>query len=689
MGTTFTTLHVLGGQAAVDDLRHRLVETLRARVLTEGFVESATDAPTVDRVILVGPADDSRWITLGGALTHDVGDDALQTCAQELSATLRTTVLIASAFDSDLLQLWLYQQGALVDYYASDPAALSPRLPRRRWKEVAGHAQRWADLLVPPATPTMLQELFDSRPIFAETTFYAMAPLLGINPRWCGGLEPDANALQLRFQSTQVPHHRTPIQGEPRLLRGPHPLYVEGMVGRRVEVSWTVHSAGGPGYGLVVRVAGTALTMGLLTLESLSAWVADPERPQRFNHALQDDDPRHEVTVEFPDLLLPPDRVGSRLRPDAWNWRTILRDQAHASIMVRVTGTVLAAGEGRLSLETCLLTTPEATTTLDLPCVSHPAARVPLRMAERSAMAQRRMSDEILAVYLLKLNTPRILHAHLVLPPTAHASAAFLNGFERWHAALDPDPRAHYTIAASAMLDQRSTTIRMRPRTIPDGTRWERLRSTLQAAHMIRVELESPPAPLRVLDLDNLVGTDYGSPMGVAGGTLEGMSVFLEHTPDDIAPQLNLWVDLRDMSTDRQVSLIEHLTAIMDSLFATHHGVQAYLALWKDVPYSLDSNPYELVCGINGQITMSHAWCTQFLRSVTECMWIGPALLERLQTPHAIADHAVVTTVGDGMRVTVASPTQLDALEQILAPIVPSERDWRQAIDALYAKRHA
>jgi hypothetical protein len=153
MGTTFTTLHVHGGQAAADALHRRLVETLRARMLTEGFVEAATDAPTVDRVIRVGPADNSGWMTLDGALTHDFTDDALQTCAQELSATLRTTVLVASAVDSDLLQLWLYQQGALVDHYASDPAALSPRLPRRRWKiedqlhlaqarEIADHPHR-------------------------------------------------------------------------------------------------------------------------------------------------------------------------------------------------------------------------------------------------------------------------------------------------------------------------------------------------------------------------------------------------------------------------------------------------------------------------------------------------------------------------------------------------------------------
>ncbi|MBM7845920.1 hypothetical protein [Herpetosiphon giganteus] len=687
MGTTFTTLHVLGDQTTSTTLRHRLVETLRARVLTEGFVDAATDAPSVDRIICVSPTGDSGWITLDGGVTADFGDDALQTCAQELSATLRTTVLIASAFDSDLLQLWLYQQGILVDHYVSDPDALSPRLPRRRWKEVAGHAKRWEDLLMPTASSPMLQELFDSRPIFAETTFYAMAPLLGINPRWCGGLEAAADVLQLRFQSTQVPHHRTPIQGEPQLLRGGHPMSVEGMVGHRVAVTWMVRSAGGPGYGLVVGVDGTAVTMGLIRLESISTWVADPERHQHFNHVLQDDERDQRVTVEFPDLLLPPDRVGSHLRPEAWNWRAIFHDQAHATMTVRVTGIVLAAGAGRLSLETRLLTTAAATTTLDLPCVTHPAARSPLRMAERSAMAQRRVPDEALMGYLLQLNTPQILQAHLVLPPTVHASAAFLDGLERWHTALDPDQRAHYRINARTALDQRSTTTKMRSRTMSAGKRWKRLRSTLQGTSMIRVTLEAPPTPPRMLDLDNLVDTNYG--MGRAGGMVERMSILLQHTPDDSAPQLNLWVDLRRATPDRQEFLIAHLTGIIDALFATYNGVQAYLARWRNVPYSLDSNPYELVCGVHGQITMRYAWCARFLRSVTERMWIGPTLLDQLPSPQMLADYAVVTPVGDGIRVTVASPTQLDALEQVLLPIVPSEGDWQQAVEARYAKRRA
>jgi len=165
-------------------------------------------------------------------------------------------------------------------------------------------------------------------------------------------------------------------------------------------------------------------------------------------------------------------------------------------------------------------------------------------------------------------------------------------------------------------------------------------------------------------------------------------AVFQPHLPPpitgDVLPIVGLWFDtLADEETNRELELAAG--RLVDRLFQDNGGVQAAVGRWdwRPVPGTMDRTPYETACGIHGQITTMRAWCRRWLRAVTPTMWLGPTLLVHLAD--APLDEVVdVAPVGTGVRLTLHEGTTLRALEQALAPCLPTEANWRGAVARFY-----
>jgi hypothetical protein len=91
---------------------------------------------------------------------------------------------------------------------------------------------------------------------------------------------------------------------------------------------------------------------------------------------------------------------------------------------------------------------------------------------------------------------------------------------------------------------------------------------------------------------------------------------------------------------------------------------------------------YEEVCGIWRHVNLTPEWGSRWLRSCSRWLWLGPTLLARVDRD-AVAAVASVTAVGDHARLVLRDDATLDALEQALAPILPSHEDWLAAVAAL------
>lgn len=670
-----TMLHVQCTQDQTESIQQQIIDLLRTQVIAEGFVETATDATSVDRVIRIGAPLEAGWIPIDGSLTRSFGSEALQICGQGISRALMTNVIVAFVFEYDLLELWLYCAGNLVDHYASDPSEVSPSLPRRRWKEIKGNAEAWADVLLPNGDSTVLKKLFRTRPIAADDAFAAIAAQLGLNPQHWNGLTDTDTIIPLKFRSTYVPHPQTSLQGEPHLLWGSHTSGIESIVGQPFELTWIVRPVGGVSDGIVIDLQGTALEQGLLQLQALSTYIHHDE--QRFEQMITiESDTSASMHVEFANYAIPAGKVGAIIPLEAWNWREAIKAQWQDVIVFKLTGIVRAIGRGSLTIQTYPQAgSPTTGTILDLPCVLHSIPPLSPRIQRFVANT----TKKALTGYIFDLYTPRILQAHIVLALTPQANTAFLAAFEQWHTLLESYyPHGYYSLITAAERYPFLRRTRLRTRTLPAGKRWNQLRPTLLATSSILLQREVP------LSIRQISPNDWLFFRGMSGGVLERDSIFLHETDEAITPQISLWVDLYTIPKEHHAELITQLTAIAESLFTTHQGIQAYLAQWNTIPDHLESTSYELIGGVHGQTTLSQTWCSKFLRAVTDRMWLGSALLARIENPDALSDHGVIQPMGDGIRIDVESIPQLHALETMLTSLIPTSADWSQAVDGIY-----
>ncbi|HEX8617133.1 MAG TPA: hypothetical protein VF911_06080, partial [Thermoanaerobaculia bacterium] len=118
----------------------------------------------------------------------------------------------------------------------------------------------------------------------------------------------------------------------------------------------------------------------------------------------------------------------------------------------------------------------------------------------------------------------------------------------------------------------------------------------------------------------------------------------------------------RYLEDEDAAALEAALVEIIESLPGVE---QAYVARWATSGVHL--TPYELACGVQQPPTDG----TRTLRGVSERMWLGPALLKRIDVK-ALEQVATLTKSGSSTRVEKLADATLDDLERALMPILPN-----------------
>ena len=101
-----------------------------------------------------------------------------------LSASTDSAVIGILVHDSDILYLPLFENGRPVDRYVSDPEYFGP-IESSEKQAQAGHADRWAGLLVDGIRPDRLRTIWDTQNIFAEDLLKQVAQAIGLSTKSC------------------------------------------------------------------------------------------------------------------------------------------------------------------------------------------------------------------------------------------------------------------------------------------------------------------------------------------------------------------------------------------------------------------------------------------------------------------------------------------------------------------------
>lgn len=280
MGAFFTNVQVHVGSQSSEAVRNRIAEILCAWITSQGFEQGEDDSVEPDRVVLIAPADDTPWISTYDEVTEDQDEQVLRELTQRVSAAANAAVGVL-VHDSDVLQLYLCRDGSVIDAFNNQPdyfVGVLPGVPAPSdadREQAAGHSERWAALLGPPATPCDLRAAWDTRPVRVEDMLARVAAVLGWDAARCAtGLtnlrqdRPPVDLtpfMRLAFGLQAGPWTQFRGQGPPKLIQVGGQQDLEAAVGQLFEQAIaTFQSVGGASRGLYVAVWGPALDAGLV-----------------------------------------------------------------------------------------------------------------------------------------------------------------------------------------------------------------------------------------------------------------------------------------------------------------------------------------------------------------------------------------------------------------------------------------
>src|SRR5215208_6221286 len=121
MGSFFTNVQVYVGDRPAHDLRSAIIGAMQRLVRDDGFVEVDPDDATAERMLLIGPADATRWIAVYDSATEGQDQTQLDALAAALSTVSEGAAVGVLIHDSDVLELRLWHSGARLDSYSSSP----------------------------------------------------------------------------------------------------------------------------------------------------------------------------------------------------------------------------------------------------------------------------------------------------------------------------------------------------------------------------------------------------------------------------------------------------------------------------------------------------------------------------------------------------------------------------------------
>jgi hypothetical protein len=190
LGAFFTNVQARVGDRSPDEARAAVLQAVRGWLAEQGLelIDGRAAAEEADRVVLVAPAGQGRWIGVYDEGTEDQDERVLRGLTERLSAATGAAVGVLD-HDSDVLRLWLCRDGALVDAFNNRPDYFVGAIPGARTPtaqeraRLAGLPERWRELLVPGATPEQLRAAWDARAASAEDV---LARLVGsfAEPVW-------------------------------------------------------------------------------------------------------------------------------------------------------------------------------------------------------------------------------------------------------------------------------------------------------------------------------------------------------------------------------------------------------------------------------------------------------------------------------------------------------------------------
>jgi hypothetical protein len=656
VGSFFTNVHACAPESREGHAHQAIVQLLTTDAVAKGMQPCGED-DSPDRSIIVGPA--GRWIAIYDEATEDQDLERLDELARAVSVAVEGPAVAALVHDSDQLVMRLFDRGNLVDEIA-------------RGENPRGDPARWASLC--GSSMDALRKALSRHDLLTEQTLADIAGVLGIDPASaCTGYRylteeervgPGSSVL--RFRSAVRPAHEQVASGPPRFAMAAWSPTGELPVGGAMHLAASVRNEGGPSRGLLVVVHGKAIEAGLVAPERVQVVVGMPskggvvvEQPlvPRTN---KNGEPG--LAAEYPELDLPAGNAGGMQALAALGPKQMVERMYASNIHVNVHGRGVSAGTGTVivSLVPLAHREPQFQYHHAIELTVARAARKPLR-AETDANAW------------LALEKPAVLVVLAASTLERREAAAFAaEAFVHWRALWPED------LVLSCAIHERSSVERpVKPRSaklqvaqLEKGAAWKKLRGAFETA-------------ARVSGMyTGATGFEYDR--GVAGNGFDfgGYLLSNDGQEDPDLATLRLSVDLRGRE-GHVAEMVARARSIVDAFVRDARCAQALVARWQ-TGNVFDGTPYETACGVHQQAPLRKSWGTRFLRGVSaDGIWLGPDLLARIDVS---ALDALVDSerVGEALRVVPRQGVRLDALEQVLAPVLPSGQDWNRWMSWIY-----
>jgi hypothetical protein len=667
MGTFVACVQVYLGDKQPTDTRTLVIETLRQLAPLGPFVETTQDNDEdPDREIFVGPLGDVPWLTILDT------QGALHESARRISAVIDGTAVSINLIDSDVLHLRRFSQGRVVDDYCSDLDSYAAHMDEPHLDELraarkeagsSGDVTKWRDLMVDRAGVDELREAWGSNPVFADDILLATADALAMNKEeiWPGPLAE--TFTRLTFRTTEPRLYETRTGGLPRLSLAGYGEIGTVYAGETLSILVYVQNNGGPATGLDIVAWGSALDARLVVLETVA--IRSVNRPMDIDlmefsaYERRDGDEKKRVSkATFPALQLPGGIAGGPWAVSQLNvsWQKAYAAICQAQCHVQISGSIEPTGSGELFIAFRPHTNRRRGQAIYHTLLEVlPAPRRPLRYSEARRPA--RYSE------LHRLEKPDCLFALVSFGVDQEQSSGVVaDAIEAWVVEVAAKDADRFTIHLQTRPDLRPRAERLQAREIPGSDRWAELRGALKHCASFSIKRRS------------------------AAILFDASKMHYQACQEAPAPHLAFWYFAERLDETELEKAQRWLVGMVDSLMRRLAGLQALAGRWAwwNAIY-LDSTPYEVACSLGGQCTTALFWCKKYLRGVTERVWLGPALLARLSGAD-LKTVAVVTQVGDGVRVELREDATLDRLEEVLAPLLPNENDWRVGMERLYPR---
>jgi len=447
-------------------------------------------------------------------------------------------------------------------------------------------------------------------------------------------------------------------------------------VGDGLRLSLSALSEGGAATGLSVLAWGSALSEALVVIDRFELLCGNLREGAR--HVELVPAPRTSLAgealwvAEAPDAVIAP--RGARVLPRSIPVGTFVDAWSRRTVHVNAVGRVLKAGTGTLSLALVPVVHRDGAAAVSWAVAVDPPLPRPLRCSLSPHL-------ETVSHVLRGVAGDRYLYAMVAL------------GASRAEGATLACEGLHETVAVlGTAWGARTGVFRAQPGAKPlswkstlavllKGARYEKLCAALRDELMVSLTAvaESPTTDPR--------GFEHHP---ACWGLTYGTHMIPDHDGDRAATLL-LWVDTQAVGPEKTTILRARWAELVARAMAAG-GLQGVVHRCDGAMGStVDYTPYEMACGTSGAMATGRAWLLRWVRVPgNDTLWLGPALAAHLdhEARANLAAVAEVQALDSGvLRVALRSPNDRAAWEQALAPVLATEADARDAMQAWYAPR--